>query len=107
MLDFIKTFKWDKGFCQCQIFDKMVSASCWLKYKEIKDKKALGWPSKNLSAGRAAEFLHDDLLRTTEQRIWGLTFTLYPTGKFNIEYDYEKPEGYEETDEVIFGEEIN
>ena len=42
MLDFIKTFKWDKGFCQCQIFDKMVSASCWLKYKEIKDKKALG-----------------------------------------------------------------
>lgn len=40
--DFIKTRKWNKGFCQCQIFDKMVSSSCWLEYKEIKDKKALG-----------------------------------------------------------------
>lgn len=55
----------------------------------------------------ACIFLRDDLLRTTGQRIWGLTFTLYPTGKFNIEYDYNKPEGYEETDEVITGDEIN
>jgi hypothetical protein len=97
----------DKDFCRCQIFDKMASAGCWLEYKGIKDEKSLGWPSKNLSAGDAAIFLRDDLLRTTEQRIWGLTLTLYPTGKFNIEYDYEKPEGYEETDEVISGEEIN
>lgn len=85
----------------------MASASCWLKYKEIKDKKSLGRLSENLSAGDTAIFLRDDLLRTTKQRIWGLTFMLYPTGKFNIEYDYEKPEGYEETDEVISGEEIN
>ena len=32
----------------------------------------------------------------TGDRIWGLTFTLYPTGKFNLEYDYNKPENYEE-----------
>ncbi|RST48723.1 hypothetical protein [Variovorax sp. MHTC-1] len=49
----------------------------------------------------ACIFLRDDLLRTTGQRIWGLTFTLYPDGKFNIEYDYNKPEGYEETDETM------
>jgi hypothetical protein len=49
----------------------------------------------------AALFLRDDLLRTTGQRIWGLTFTLFPTGKFNIEYDYNKPDGYEESDETI------
>lgn len=55
----------------------------------------------------ACIFLRDDLLRTTGQRVWGLTFTLYPTGKFNIEYDYNKPEGYEESDEVITGDEIN
>jgi hypothetical protein len=55
----------------------------------------------------ASIFLRDDLLRTTGQRIWGLTFTLYPDGKFNIEYDYNKPEGYEETDEIITGDEIN
>lgn len=59
------------------------------------------------SCSKALYFLRDDLLRTTGQRIWGLTFTLYPTGKFNIEYDYNKPEGYEETDEVIMGDEIN
>ena len=52
-------------------------------------------------------FLRDDLLRTTGQRIWGLTFTLFPDGQFKIEYDYNKPEGYEESDEVITGDEIN
>ena len=49
----------------------------------------------------AALFLRDDLLATTGERIWGLTFTLYPDGKFKIDYDYNKPEGYEETDETI------
>lgn len=49
----------------------------------------------------ACLFLRDNLLATTGERIWGLTFTLYPDGKFKIEYDYNKPEGYEETDEVI------
>ena len=51
--------------------------------------------------------LRDDLLRTTGQRIWGLTFTLFPDGQFKIEYDYNKPEGCEESDEVITGDEIN
>jgi hypothetical protein len=52
-------------------------------------------------------FLRDDLLRTTGQRIWGLSFTLFPDGQFKIEYDYNKPEGYEESDEIITGDEIN
>jgi hypothetical protein len=49
-------------------------------------------------------FLRDDLLRTTGQRIWGLSFTLFPDGQFKIEYDYNKPEGYEESDEIITGD---
>lgn len=49
----------------------------------------------------ACIFLRDDLLKTTGQRIWGLTFTLFPDGKFRIEYNYDKPEGYEETDETL------
>lgn len=36
-----------------------------------------------------------------------MMFTLFPTGKFKIEYDYNKPEGYTETDEMITGSEIN
>jgi hypothetical protein len=49
----------------------------------------------------ACLFLRDDLLKTTGQRIWCLTFTLYLDGKVNIEYDYNRPEDYEETDETI------
>jgi hypothetical protein len=50
---------------------------------------------------KAVLCLRENLLRTTGQRIWGLTFILYPTGKFSIEYDYNKPKGYEETEETI------
>lgn len=46
-------------------------------------------------------------MKLTCDKIWGLTFTLYPDGKFEIEYNYDKPEDYEETDEVIKGEDIN
>lgn len=46
-------------------------------------------------------------MRTTGQRIWGVTFTLYTDGKFDVEYNYNKPEGYEEADETISGDEIN
>jgi hypothetical protein len=52
-------------------------------------------------------FLRDDLLATTGDRIWGLTYTLFTDGKIKIEYDYNKPADYEETDEVITGEEMN
>lgn len=47
----------------------------------------------------ACVFVRDHLLQTTGQRIWGLTFTLYPDGKFNVEYDYNKPAHYEEDDD--------
>lgn len=59
------------------------------------------------AATTAVRFLRDHLLATTGRRIWGLTFTLYPDGKYDIEYDYTKPSDYEEIDEVITGEEIN
>lgn len=80
--------------------------SRWICGSEIRDDK---FPPMDLmlSCTDALLYLRDDLLKTTGQRIWGLTFTLYPNGKFNIEYDYNKPEGYEETDDVITGDEIN
>ena len=43
----------------------------------------------------AAIFLRDDLLKTTGHRAWGLTYTLLPSGKMNIEYSYDKPEDYD------------
>lgn len=106
-LDFVKSRDWDKAYCRCHIFERMASSVNWLEYKDIEDKKSLGWPAPGLSASSAALFLRDDLLKTTGQRIWSLTFTLYPNGKFSIEYDYEKPKGYEESDELTSEEEVN
>jgi len=45
---------------------------------------------------KAVLCIRENVLHMTGDRIWGLTFTLYPTGKFNLEYDYNKPENYEE-----------
>lgn len=56
---------------------------------------------------KAVLYLRRDLLQATGARTWGLTFTLFPDGKFNIEYDYNKPKSLEVTDEVITGDGIN
>lgn len=48
--------------------------------------------------------LRDTILKETGKRIWGLTYTLYPDGKHEIEYDYNVPEGFNEKGEWI-GEE--
>ncbi|MDO4223487.1 MAG: DUF600 family protein [Acinetobacter sp.] len=39
--------------------------------------------------------LRDTMLKDTGHRIWGFIFTLYPDGKFEIKYDYNKPEDYD------------
>jgi hypothetical protein len=109
-MDFVATRVWDVVGVSAQITQGAVTLSdYWLMSNGVRDEQAVGWGNNNVlrSATNAIRFLRDDLLRTTGQRIWGLTFTLYPDGKFNIEYDYNKPEGYEETDEVITGDEIN
>lgn len=49
----------------------------------------------------AVRFLRDDVAKTKGDQIWGLTLTINPSGKFSIEYDYNKPIGYEEMDEDV------
>ncbi len=93
---------WHHLELHAKIFNSMVRSEFFIFYPDLIDETKY---IKSISD--ACFFLRDDLLRTTGQRIWGLKFTLYPTGKFNIEYDYNMPEGYEETDEVITGDEIN
>jgi hypothetical protein len=107
VLDFVGTRDWDIGVCTSKTYSKMAQSSWYLIANGVKNAKAMGWGDSSIDTGGAALFLRDDLLRTTGQRIWGLTFTLFPDGQFKIEYDYNKPEGYEETDEVITGDEIN
>lgn len=53
-----------------------------------------------IRVSKALIALRDEHLRTTGKRIWGLTFTLYPDGKYDIAYDYNKPAEYDDSDEA-------
>lgn len=110
LVNFINARAWQKSGFSAKVTPGSVTLdNHWLVFNNQIDEKALGWGDSNISknATDAIRFLRDDLLATTGERIWGLTFTLYPNGKFNIEYDYNKPEDYEDTDELMTGEEIN
>lgn len=107
LFDFIQDRAWNVGYVKCQIYSGMVSNSCWYEFEGKPIKEAVSWPDTNIPVDDACFYLRDDLLQKTASRIWGLTFTLYPTGKFNIDYDYNKPEDYEESDEQITGAQAN
>ena len=93
---------WDEVCGRYDVLGHMVASRWWLQKADSVDKKWNdGEEGFNSQACRAAQYLRDCLLKTTKQKIWGLTFTLFPTGKFKIEYDYNKPEGYEETEDTI------
>ncbi|OUL97934.1 hypothetical protein [Variovorax sp. JS1663] len=93
---------WDSAFGKFVVLNQMVSVQWGLMCDGAIDQKGASPPRVSIGdAMDAALFLRDDLLKTTGQRIWGLTFTLYPDGKFDIDYDYNRPAGYEETEETV------
>lgn len=102
MMAAVNVEDWERLELRFGIFNTMVSSEFLVFLKESIDETKYVESTED-----AALYLRDDLLRTTGARIWGLTFTLYPNGKFNLEYDYNKPEGYEETDDIITGDEMN
>lgn len=108
-LAFAEGRPWDVIKIDFNIYFKMATADHFLVFEGnktdvggFKDNTDAIWEGLD-----AAIFIRNYILNLTGDRIWGLTFTLYPDGKFEIEYDYDKPEDYEETDEVITGDEIN
>jgi hypothetical protein len=113
LADYLQAFvgdrRWDAATVDMKVFETMAKGAQSFEYQGLIDATGgFEGASDAIWTGLdAAIFLRDDLLKTTGQRIWGLSFTLYPTGKFNIEYDYDKPEGHEVTDETIMGDEIN
>ncbi|MEG2817687.1 MAG: hypothetical protein RR855_12290 [Comamonas sp.] len=107
IMNFIGGRTWDFGVFESVIYSKMTQSTWYLVYDGLKNEKSIGRGDRWIDSGGAALLLREDILRTTGKRIWGLEFILYPDGKFKIEYNYDKPEGYEETDETISGDEIN
>ncbi len=98
VLGFIDGRSWDSAGCRVQIFCKMALGSQWLMYQGKKyEEGGFETTPESLWEGLdAALFLRDDLLKKDGRRIWGLVFILYPDGRFNIEYDYNKPKDYDE-----------
>lgn len=100
---------WDLIHVDFSIYFKMATADHFLIYKG--NKINVGGFENNSDAIwtglDATIFIRDYMVKVTGDRIWGLKFTLYPNGKFEIEYDYNKPKDYEETSEVITGDEIS
>jgi hypothetical protein len=109
LIAFVDDREWDVCFAKYEVYGKMSTARVALIKDNIEEKKGVHTkdPNAKWRGLDAALFIRDDILKATGKRIWGLTFTLFPDGKFEIEYDYNKPEDYEETDELISGEEIN
>lgn len=108
LLTYAKSDEWEKLNLHIDIYHNMTRCFERLIFeeKEIDEYRTIPDDLSDLQMD-AAFFLRNHIIKSTGNRIWGLTFNLYPDGKFEIEYDYNKPEDYEEMDEVITGEEIN
>ncbi|WP_151763989.1 hypothetical protein [Acinetobacter soli] len=105
---YINNKAWDQIQLKVKVFTEMITPYFSYLYNDVLFDKVENLSlQQNMLILEASLALKDNILNLTGDRIWGLTFTLYPTGKFKIEYDYEKPEGYEESEEIITGDEIN
>lgn len=96
IMEFVAERPWDTAKGIYQILTRSTGHK-WLLVKDGVENKKGRAPSWN--ASDALFFLRDHILATTGDRIWGLTFTLFPDGKFNIEYDYNQPADFEEDEE--------
>lgn len=108
IVSFCEDSDWESAGAKTTILGQMTQSSYWrIQGEETIENDRFPPFEIGIEASNAALFIRDDILKTTGHRIWGLAFTLYPNGKFSIACDYDKPEGYIETDELISGEEIN
>lgn len=86
---------WDFVTCHAVILNRMARIQIYLVHDNRIERERLAGTDAVAAPEDAALFLRDDLLKTTGERIWGLTFTLYPEGRFSIEFDGNKPKGHE------------
>lgn len=105
-LDFIHGRSWESVSCKSTILSGMARTGIFLTDQGRINEDSVDWPNLAIKPGAAALFIRDDFLKRTGDRIWGLTFTLFPDGKFDIEFDYSKPTDYEEDDEPISVDEV-
>lgn len=66
------------------------------------------FPQENISMNstEGLKFIRKNIFEISGSYIWGARFTLHSDGRFEIDYSYDKPEGYDEND-MMTGEEVN
>lgn len=92
---FVRGRPWNAVTCHAVILHKMARIQIYLVHDNRIERDRLAGTDAVAAPEDAVLFLRDDLLQTTGERIWGLTFTLHPDGRFNIEFDCNKPKGHE------------
>lgn len=108
VLSFISDRQWESGGAAYETWSQSIGTSWWLEFNGVRDETG-SFPAREASAlaSEAVRFLCQEVIKTTGHRIWGLEFSLCPDGKFNVEYDYHKPNDLDESDETIGGDEVN
>lgn len=107
IIDFIGTSTWDSAGSNTSIYGTMTQTSYWRERAgEMVQNDRLPAMEYSGAASRAVLAFRDEVLSTKGDRIWGLGFILYPSGKFKIEYDYKKPDDYEEDNRPVELEEV-
>src|SRR5690349_16890549 len=95
ILAFVGSREWDYAKGIYEVLGQSTSTKWVMCFRGQETRKG-ELPSREIAslASDAIFFLRNQLKEKTGARIWGLVFTLHPDGKFNIEYDYNKPEDY-------------
>jgi len=106
MLAFVQNRPWNKIYTNAEILDMSGTIPYFRVYQNKVFEENEYAPDIESDCGifSALLYIRDQIFAQTGKRIWGLTFTLYPDGKYEIEYDYNVPEGFNEQGEYI-GEE--
>ena len=102
IIDFLGDLPWESAGAIVAIIEGMTQSTYWRKFENTSyENEQFPNLAAATSASQAILFLRTEMRRTTGHQIWGLSFTIHPDGKFNLDYNYEKPEGYEESNSII------
>lgn len=107
LLSDINSANWDKIILTADILVDTASSISFILYDKENDINQEVSFETVFSINDLLIELRNIMLNNTGHRIWGIVFTLYPDGKFEIEYDYNKPEDYEEIDDVMATDEVH
>lgn len=102
VLEYCGVSKWQSSGSVTSVFAQMTQSSYWRVVDgELIENDRFPALEVGLQVSAAALFLRDEMKERTGHRLWKIEFTIQPDGNFKIQYDYNKPEDFEETEETV------